>query len=411
MPTIPAPHRLVAMAGRDPHERHRVSTPLELLYDLTFAVAFGIAGNELAHYLAAGHVAAGLGGFALSTFAICWTWINFSWFASAFDTDDWAYRIAVMVQMIGVVILALGLPAMYASVDAGGTVDNATMVLGYIVRLAMIALWLRAARQCPAQRRTCYTYAASLVIAQIGWIVLLRARMSVWGFAAVGLVLMVVELGGPFIAETRKGDTPWHPHHIAERYSLLTIITLGEGVIGTVASLTAILELADGWTLDAIVLAFSGIALTFALWWMYFSVDPVPVLEKARERSFGWGYGHLLVFPGIAGTGAGLHVAAYYLEHQAEIPAWMVVLSVVGPVALFTLTIFGLYVVLYRTADALHLIMLALTAAFLALPVLMAQRGVGVPWCLLALVLAPLVSVVGYELWGHAHQQRAASTL
>ena len=30
-----------------------------------------------------------------------------------------------------------------------------------------------------------------------------------------------VELAGPLLAERKDGGTPWHPHHIAERYSLL----------------------------------------------------------------------------------------------------------------------------------------------------------------------------------------------
>ena len=55
---------------------------------------------------------------------------------------------------------------------------------------------------------------------------------------ALFAVLLAVELAGPFIAE-RKAPTPWHPHHIAERYGLLVIITLGEVIIGTVASLNA----------------------------------------------------------------------------------------------------------------------------------------------------------------------------
>ena len=103
-------HRLRAMSGRDTHEQHRTVTPLELLYDLTFVVAFGVAGEQLAHLLAEGHFAAGLLGFYIAVFAICWAWINYSWFASAYDTDDWAFRVATMVQMVGVIILALGLP-------------------------------------------------------------------------------------------------------------------------------------------------------------------------------------------------------------------------------------------------------------------------------------------------------------
>jgi len=58
-------------------------------FDLTFVIAFGISANEFAHMLAENHVGAGLLGFSLATFAVCWAWINFSWFASAYDTDDW----------------------------------------------------------------------------------------------------------------------------------------------------------------------------------------------------------------------------------------------------------------------------------------------------------------------------------
>ncbi len=71
-------HRIRPMSGRDPDEEHRVATPLELLFDLTFAVAFGIAASELARMLAENHVGAGLLGFSLATFAVCWAWINFS---------------------------------------------------------------------------------------------------------------------------------------------------------------------------------------------------------------------------------------------------------------------------------------------------------------------------------------------
>ncbi|TQL70843.1 low temperature requirement A protein (LtrA), partial [Nocardioides albertanoniae] len=98
------------MTGRDPQEEHRASTPLELLFDLTFVVAFGTSGNELAHQLAAGHVTAGIIAFCFATFAICWAWINYSWMASAYDTDDWAFRLLTMVQMVGVIVMALGLP-------------------------------------------------------------------------------------------------------------------------------------------------------------------------------------------------------------------------------------------------------------------------------------------------------------
>src|SRR4029453_11223969 len=108
-------HHRVRMGGRDPSETTPTATPLELLFDLTFVIAFGAASNELAHLLAEGHVAVALLGFSFAAFGIAWAWINFSWFASAYDTDDWVFRLATMVQMLGVLIFALGLPDMFAS--------------------------------------------------------------------------------------------------------------------------------------------------------------------------------------------------------------------------------------------------------------------------------------------------------
>ena len=105
-------HHARLMRGRDPHELHRVATPLELLFDLTFVIAFGLAASQFAHAVAEGHYKIALMGFGLASFGISWAWINFSWFSSAYDTDDWIFRIVTMVQMIGVLILAIGLLSM-----------------------------------------------------------------------------------------------------------------------------------------------------------------------------------------------------------------------------------------------------------------------------------------------------------
>ncbi len=52
-------HRIAPMTGRDPHEANRASTPLELLFDLTFVVAFSQISGEAAHYLELGDVGHG----------------------------------------------------------------------------------------------------------------------------------------------------------------------------------------------------------------------------------------------------------------------------------------------------------------------------------------------------------------
>jgi low temperature requirement protein LtrA len=96
---------------------------LELLYDFTFVVAFGTAADQLAHYLAEAHLGPAIGGFCSAVLAVTFAWMNYSWFASAYDNDDWVLRVATMVQMVGVIVLSLGIPEMFASIDREGALD------------------------------------------------------------------------------------------------------------------------------------------------------------------------------------------------------------------------------------------------------------------------------------------------
>jgi low temperature requirement protein LtrA len=401
------------MLGRDPDQSHRAATPLELLFDLTFVVAFGVAGNEFAHFLAEEHIAAGLGGFVFAVFAISWAWINFSWFASAYDTDDWLFRLLTMVQMVGVLILALGLPAMFDSLEHGGHVDNSVMVLGYVVmRIPMVFQWARAARQDPERRSACTAYIVTILVAQAGWVVLLFAQTTILVTVVGVVVLVLVELLGPLVAETRYGGTPWHARHIAERYGLLVIITLGESLIGTMATLTALVgPEGPGWSADVILVGLAGTALTFGMWWCYFIIPSAEILETRRERAFGWGYGHIPMFGAIVAVGAGLHVAAYYIQRESELGAAATILTVAIPAAIFIAGVYWMYSTLTRSLDPFHVSLLVGTAAVLVASVALAGAGASVAWSLLVLALAPWVTVVGYELRGHRHNAEVLANL
>jgi low temperature requirement protein LtrA len=400
-------HHRRRMAGRDPSEEHRSATPLELLFDLTFVVAFGIAASEFAHMLAENHVGAGLLGFSFATFAICWAWINFAWFASAYDTDDWIYRLMTMLQMVGVIVLALGLPQMFASIEHGGHVDTRVMVAGYVVmRISLVGQWLRAAKQDPDRRSACLTYATAVTVAQIGWAGGIFLHTSVPVTFAIVVVLVGIEMLGPVLVETRMGGTPWHAHHITERHSLLTIIALGEGVVGTVASLSAVVS-AQGWSFDAAFVAVAGIGLTFGMWWTYFLMPQADLLHAHRERSFFFGYFHIVPFGAIVATGAGLHAAAYYIEHDSKLGSVKTVLAVALPVAVYIVSVYVLYAWLVRTVDTFHLLLVTLTAVVLAAAVWLAAAGISMANCLLVVTLAPMVTVIGYETLGHRHAAAA----
>jgi low temperature requirement protein LtrA len=397
------------MGGRDPHEEHRVATPLELLFDLTFATCFSFAASQFAAALAEGRYMAASLGFGFASFAICWAWINFSWFSSAYDTDDWLFRVATMVQMIGVLVLAIGLPPMFASIERGQRLDNSVMVLGYVImRVALVSQWLRAAKQDPARRRACLTYAITISVAQIGWVALIFARLSAAGAIALGGVLVLIEFAGPVLGERKDGGTPWHAHHIVERHSLFAIIALGEGVVGTVAALSAVVE-QQGWSLDAALVGIAGTGLTFGMWWIYYMVPSAEVLERHRDRAFVWGYGQMLIVTAIVATGAGLHVAAYFIEHKTVIGPLATVLSVAAPVAVYIGLIYVTYYYLVRRFYRLDAWLLTAIAVVLASSVVAAQSGIDVAKCLVILILAPAIIVVGYEGREYRYEEEALS--
>ncbi|KQR79822.1 hypothetical protein ASF98_20375 [Arthrobacter sp. Leaf337] len=405
MSNNPLRHAMARMGGRDPHEQHRAATPLELFFDLTFVIAFGVAGSQFAHEIAEAHFGAGLLGFSFTMFAVIWAWINFTWFASAYDTDDWVFRVVTMIQLLGVLILTMGIEPLFHSLVEGTHVDNAVIVGGYVImRLALVFQWLRAARQDPARRQTCLRYATYLGVVQLGWIAVLVIQADLLTTILMTVPLYVLEMATPYVAE-RSMRTPWHAHHIAERYGLLAIIALGECLIGAIETLRAIVS-NHGWSVDAALVGFGGTALAFGMWWIYFILPAGRALHLQRHRSFFFGYGHIPIFAAIAATGAGLHVAAYYIDHEAHISAALAVASIAVPVAIFKASLTAMFSVMI-CVDRTVIAVAAGVLAALAGSVGLAAAGVSVPVCLLVIVLALGVSIVIDEKRG-THRMNAA---
>jgi len=279
------------------------------------------------------------------------------------------------------------------------------MVAGYVImRIAMVAQWLRAAAQDPRRRRTALSYAVTIVIAQLGWVGLLFLH-SLAVLIPVIVVVFAIEALGPLFAERKDGGTPWHAHHIAERYGLLTIIALGEGVVGTIASVSAVVQ-GSGWSSEAILIAVAGTGLTFGLWWIYFTVPAAEVLHRHRERALPWGYLHIPLFASVTAVGAGLQVAALVIEGRSKVGSVGAVAIVATAVLLFVLTLFVIYTYLMRAVDTFHGVLLIVVLALLGLAVALASFGVSMGICLVVVTLAPIAVVVGYETVGYRHDEQ-----
>ncbi|MFE6839266.1 low temperature requirement protein A [Streptomyces sp. NPDC057705] len=345
------------MTARSPDEDHRASTPLELFFDLCFVVAIAQCGARLVHSLAEGHPVTGVIGYFFVFFGVWWAWMNFTWFASAYDCDDVPYRIATLVQIAGVLVYAAGVSRAF---DEN---DWTVAVVGYIImRVALTAQWLRAASgESGTARTSALKYAAGLVLCQLGWVALLFAPddWKRWLF----LVVAACELLVPVIAE-HGHQTPWHAHHIVERYGLFTIIVLGETIAASTVAVKSALD--EHEALDLLLpIAAGGLLIVFAAWWIYFAVPMHEHLTSNRE-AIPWGYGHLLIFASGAAIGAGIEVAVEHAVHKAHVSQLAANAAVTVPAALFLLMVWLLHSRHFKRGLAEQLVLPVAALAVLA---------------------------------------------
>ncbi|KOU52191.1 low temperature requirement protein A [Streptomyces sp. NPDC060334] len=347
----------VPMTARSRDESHRAATPLELFFDLCFVVGVAQAGRQLVHALAEGHVGSGITGYLFVFFGVWWAWMNFTWFASAYDVDDIPYRIATLVQISGVLVYSAGIPRAF------NDNDWTVAVIGYLVmRIALTFQWLRAAagERGPA-RRCAITYAVGLLICQAGWTALLLAPESArqWLF----LVMVVAELAVPVIAE-HGHQTPWHPHHIAERYGLFTIIVLGETIAASTVAVQSAIDEHEALG-ELLPIAAGGLLLVFAAWWIYFAV-PVHEGLRTNRDAIPWGYGHFVILASAAAIGAGIEVAIEQAVGKAHVSDLAANLAVAVPAALFLLFVWFLHSRHFKRGMAQQLVLPISALAVLA---------------------------------------------
>lgn len=283
---------------RDPSEAHRPATSLELLFDLVSVIAIAAVTAGYHHAISEGHGLEALPRFIFLFLAIWWAWMNFTWFASAFDNDDAFYRVLVLVILCGALIFAGGAGHIFE------TLDFSFGILGWVImRLGMVGLWLRAAAGSPEHRTTALRYAAGIAMAQVLWCALyFFTTPGSTALYLLGALCFLFEWSVPPYAE-RANVTPFHRHHMIERYGLLMIISLGEIMLSVSRGFG--LLFGDDPSFEAAHTALSSLVIVFSLWWLYFcEEDHLPRSDFAT--AFQWGYGHVFIFGATAAAGAAI---------------------------------------------------------------------------------------------------------
>lgn len=375
--TAPAGLRLRPMTPRDPAEPGRTASSLELFFDLVFVVSVSIAAGQLHHALTEDHIVDGVLSYCLVFFGIWWAWMNFTWFATAFDVDDWLYRVLTILQMGGVLVLAAGIEPAFADQDYW------VLVLGYVVmRVAMVAQWFRASLEPGPLRRVTRTYACGIMAVQVLWLVMFALPESIRPVVIV--VLIVAELSIPVIAE-RKVQTPWHPHHITERYGLFTLILLGESLL---ASANAVIEAVhqDEELGPLIAIAALALVVTASLWWLYFW-PPHHRFIGSLWQSLRYGYVHYFVFAAAGAFSAGIEVEIDVLTGHSRLDEVAASFTVTVPIAIFVLGIW--WIAIRRAADAV-----VNTAVPLGAVLVLFDPVIPIPVTLTAVVMTAVVVVL-----------------
>lgn len=360
----------------------RRATWLELFFDLCFVAAVA----ALAAGLHADPTLRGLWHFAALFVPVWWAWMEFTWFATAWDNDDLMHRLGMLLAMLLVIVLAAGIPRVYEGNDRLFVVAYASM------QVLLVVMFARVLPHAGPARRFVRNY---MLGDGLGGLIMLSSLLveppsRYWVWALAVTVLMVA----PVFAVRAYEGQPFDSRHIPERYGLFTIIVLGESIAAATVAVGAAID-TEVAALPLLTLGVGGLVVVCSLWWIYFDFCSGHAPARGVGAQYFWSYVHYFVFTALAVIGAGLALSVAWLTDPAHVavPEWSVALLVGGAVAVFLIAIALIETFAEGNRDGSHLLTkvvasaLAIAAAFAA-PVLTVAGSV----VAIALILAALVA-------------------
>jgi low temperature requirement protein LtrA len=381
-------------------EGHQVTT-LELLFDLVFVFALTQVTAFLAEDVSLRQALRGLVLLALLWFA----WCSYAWLGNQAKADEGVVRAGMVTAMGAVLVAALALPEAWD--DEGGGVSAPLVVAGAlaVVRLVHLAVYWVAAGEDHALRRTLSVTAvpvgaaAALLVA--GALAGGPAQTALWALA------LAVDYTGIYVVARRAAWRLPSARHFAERHGLIIIVALGESIVAIGVGIGG-----RAVTVPVLAAAVLGLAVSVALWWLYFDVVSL-VAERVLAGTTGaaradlardsYTYLHFPMVVGIVYLALGLKkVLEYVADHPLSDPLKGVALAALyGGVTLYLL---GHVAFRLRNVGSVNwprvgvaLALLALIPAAAQLPAIAA----------LALLAAVLVGLVAFEAVRYAEARHA----
>jgi low temperature requirement protein LtrA len=299
-------------------------TPLELFFDLVFVLAFTQCTALMSHHPTWDGLVQGL----LLLGMLWWAWVGYAWLTSVIDPEEGAVRLVMFGAMAALLIVSLCVPEAF---------DDLALVFALTygaVRTAQIVLFMLASPDDDALRHAVLGLAASTAIA-----VALLVTASLFDGVAQGALwalALLLDMAGPYFI--RPDGWKLMPEHFAERHGLIVIIALGESIVAIGVGAAGALTLGIG------IVAVLGVALTAAMWWVYFDVVAIVAARRLMEAETGrvqntmardsYSYLHLIMVAGIVLVALGLKkTIGHFDEHLDVVPAF----ALLGGLALYLL--------------------------------------------------------------------------
>jgi len=325
--------------------------PLELFFDLVFVLAITQCTTLMSHEPTWTGLARGVLILAL----LWWSWVGYAWLTSVLDPEEGAVRMVLFAAMAAFLIAAICEPEAF-----DGLALEFAVAYG-AVRAAHISLFLLASRDDPALRRSTLGLGAGAAVG-VG-LLIVGALLDPGPRAAVWALALVLDMGEPYLF----GSEGWHlvPGHFAERHGLIVIIALGESIVAIGVGAGA--EMTWGIAAAAVL----GIAITAAMWWLYFDIVALVSARRLADAPEGkvrnelardsYSYIHFLLVAGIILAALGLKKTLGHVDDPLDVvPAF----ALLAGVALYLL---GLVAFRYRHVRTINWRRLVLALALVAL--------------------------------------------
>ena len=243
-----------------------------------------------------------VGKFAFLFLIVLGAWFNGASYHDLHGNDDIKTRFFTFLQMFTVAAMAVFAHDAFGHTSMGFGVS-------YISFLTIITfLWWRSGYHDPSHRPLSTPYSVTFLAAILIFIVSLFVdeayRYYLW-MLSVGLTaLSPLAL---FVASTKSekmgeqfNQAATVSESFAERFGLMTIIVLGEVVVGVTQGTAK----HDHLTLSIGITAVLSMLLAIGIWWLYFDFIARHMPKKEIIAEAGWMYLHIPLMMGITAIGA-----------------------------------------------------------------------------------------------------------